>query len=153
MQQHSMENIAVHRQLPDWLKEVCFEYFYFLSTLNRKLSHQNVPRIFFQNSITKECKVSLEKLEGLADDCTISVNAAKLILAESHTNGDEPVRRYRTRSSITLNDQQNDGLAVKRKRDGTPSQPQPKPKFIEYNGKVEYYTNFIDIACACDNLL
>lgn len=95
----------------------------------------------------------MEKLDGFYDDGTIRADAAKSILTETNTNDDEPVRRYRTRSSITLNDQQNVSLAVKRKRDGAPSQPKPIPKFIEYNGKVEYYTTFIDIACACDNLL
>lgn len=62
-----------------------------------------------------------------------------------------PAKRYSTRSSINRTDSAENGLIQRKKSDA----PRPKtiPQFIDYKGKVEYFTEFFDIAFASDNLL
>lgn len=66
-----------------------------------------------------------------------------------------PAKRYRTRSSAMQSDstKENGRLEIERKKSNAASVPRPKPAFIEYKGKVEYFTEFHDIAFAADNLL
>lgn len=65
-------------------------------------------------------------------------------------------RRYNTRSSINAISEMT-LVSTKRRRtistENTPKLPKEPIKFIEYNGKVEYYTEFHDIAIASAKLL
>lgn len=69
-------------------------------------------------------------------------------LNNNATNGSN--KRYRTRSSVLsqngLNHQDQEPKSKQRETTA-------KPAFIEYKGKVEYFTEFFDIAFASDNLL
>lgn len=62
-----------------------------------------------------------------------------------------PPKRYSTRSSVSRIVSTESTQIQRRER----SAPRPKtiPQFIDYKGKVEYFTDFIDIAFASDNLL
>lgn len=60
------------------------------------------------------------------------------------------VRRYSTRSSVS----RTESLEISsKKRPRTATEPRPKPSYIDYKGKVEYYTEFHDIAFAADTVL
>lgn len=59
------------------------------------------------------------------------------------------VKRYRTRSSVS----RTESMEIIAKRPRPAIGPKPKPAFIEYKGKVEYFTEFHDIAFAADTLL
>lgn len=70
----------------------------------------------------------------------------------SSQSNDVPAKRYRTRSSVSKTETlQNCSEVERKKRSATV--PKPKPAFIEYKGKVDYYTDFNDIAFAADTLL
>lgn len=61
-------------------------------------------------------------------------------------------RRYGTRSSANgSNVMQTRTRPVREK--AAPRPPPPKPRFIEYKGKVEYHTELHDIALMSHNLL
>lgn len=64
-------------------------------------------------------------------------------------------KRYMTRRSAALNaDDQTSILNTQQiKRACAPTQPRQPPAFIEYKGKLEYYTHFVDIAVAADTML
>lgn len=64
-----------------------------------------------------------------------------------------PPRRYRTRSSLLKSDTNDSHAQPPPKKERAPVAPKPKPAFIDYKGKVEYYTEFNDIAFASDILL
>lgn len=101
----------------------------------------------------KECTVRIERLESndlekKAIDEIENVNTLNQI-----TQNNAPAKRYRTRSSVMQSDSLTDGVQPERKKSNSIGIPRPKPSFIEYNGKVEYFTEFHDIAFASDNLL
>lgn len=63
-------------------------------------------------------------------------------------------KRYRTRSSVSgLGVTLTDTNAQMQRKSRSAAEPRPKPQFIDYKGKVEYYTEFHDIAFASDTLL
>lgn len=64
-----------------------------------------------------------------------------------------PSNRYRTRSSVTKTESQENNSQISQNKTKKPYVPRPKPSFIEYKGKVDYFTEFHDIAFASDNLL
>lgn len=106
----------------------------------------------------KECTVRIERLDSNVVENNITdeienVNTLNQIAENDATNISEPAKRYRTRSSVTQSDSRNGDVQLQRKKSNSVSVPRPKPSFIEYNGKVEYFTEFHDIAFASDNLL
>lgn len=109
------------------------------------------------NEFEQECSVRIERIEPV-------VNGDETIEEKENTNTQNklnesngklvscsPPKRYRTRSSVTKTETQE----IERKRQRNDSNPvdQPKPAFIEYKGKVDYFTEFFDIAFASDTLL
>lgn len=63
-----------------------------------------------------------------------------------------PTNRRVTRSGMNaINDAQTRTRPVREKK--APAPPRPKPKFIEYKGKVEYHTDLHDIAHMSHQLL
>lgn len=105
----------------------------------------------------KECTVRIERLESN----TVETNAIEEIenvntlnQQTTENNGQNsvsmPAKRYRTRSSVI---QSEEVIQIERKKSNSAGVPRPKPSFIEYKGKVEYFTEFHDIAFAADNLL
>lgn len=68
-------------------------------------------------------------------------------LNNNATNGSN--KRYRTRSSVLSQNGLNHQQQEPKSKQGTTT----KPAFIEYKGKVAYFTEFFDIAFASDNLL
>lgn len=118
------------------------------------LLHWNVYR-------NKECSVRIERLESTAYEKKTTDNGNENdvnTLNQIAPNGGQntpssPAKRYRTRSSLRLGDSNNDHGQIERKKSESASVPRPKPAFIEYKGKVEYFTEFHDIAFASDNLL
>lgn len=115
-----------------------------------QLHFQNM-RFFF-----KECTVRLERLESKprAETKTIdeNINTLNQITEPNGQNVGSPAKRYRTRSSVLQTDNNGDGK-IQPKKANTAAVPRPKPAFIDYKGKVEYHTEFHDIAFASDNLL
>lgn len=106
----------------------------------------------------KECSVRIERLELESnEDQTIDGNENINSLNQIAENNDQkmcsPVKRYRTRSSLLRSDLVNGDAQMQQKKSSSVSIPRPKPAFIDYKGKVEYYTEFHDIAFASDNLL
>lgn len=67
-------------------------------------------------------------------------------------------KRYRLRSGAvgrtTESNKENPTVAVRNEAKPKVTKPKSGPKpFIEYTGKVEYYTQFGDIETACEKLL
>lgn len=109
-----------------------------------------------QNDSIKECLVFVEKLDDGTTPLSESNNQNQLKNDSVMTNDTlmQPARRYSTRLSTASNGSNgvlNSEPTIKRVRSA--AVPRPKPAFIEYKGKVEYYTEFHDIAFASDNLL
>lgn len=104
----------------------------------------------------QECSVRIERLEIYNDkvvqpDEKENANTLSEINENNGQINEVPAKRYRTRSSVS-------GLSVANDTNGQiqrkpPTEPKPKPQFIDYKGKVEYYTEFHDIAFASDTLL
>lgn len=67
----------------------------------------------------------------------------KILSRKSDLAIELPAKRYRTRLSTQVDQ-------VKK---NASTQPRPKLSFIEYKGKVDYYTQFVDIAMVSDSLL
>lgn len=82
-----------------------------------------------------------------------NVNTLNQITQNDGQNICSTAKRYRTRSSVLQSDSPNDGNQLVRKKSNSVGIPRPIPAFIEYKGKVEYFTEFHDIAFASDNLL
>lgn len=109
----------------------------------------------------KECSVRIERLESTVSENKASdgngnenVNTLNQIAQnDSQSTRDVPEKRYRTRSSVLQSDSTTENGQTERKKSTSASVPRPKPTFIEYKGKVEYFTEFHDIAFASDNLL
>lgn len=74
----------------------------------------------------------------------------KILSRKSDLAIELPAKRYRTRLSTqnTLAVTQVDQV-----KKNASTQPRPKLSFIEYKGKVDYYTQFVDIAMVSDSLL
>lgn len=112
---------------------------------------------FQKKNLFKECTVRIERLdlkeiENKSNDENINTLNKN---TENHGQTvDAPAKRYRTRSSVSQSDNMLNGDGqIKPKKSSTAAIPRPKPAFIEYKGKVEYFTDFHDIAFASDNLL
>lgn len=111
------------RQLPPWLTSVISPR---NKVLKKTLSCEKHP-IFQIDKPVLDSKLSIE-------------NAVQS--TQEDNNGTLPEKRYRTRSSAPITEPE--------KKTVEPRKPKP---FIEYNGKVEYATEMIDIACMADILL
>lgn len=113
---------------------------------------------------TKDCYVSIEKLHieekktfkkhdtaYKENDTVTNLNIRK---NDSPSNL-PPAKRYMTRRSAALNADNQMSLPniQQTTRARAATQPRQPPSFIEYKGKVEYYTHFVDIAVAADTLL
>lgn len=104
--------------------------------------------------MNQECTVRIEKLE---------LHLHEVVEAQEKENSNTtncpdlngiqtPAKRYRTRSSVSKTESTETHVQIQRKQRPL-TEPKPKPQFIDYKGKVEYYTEFCDIAFASDNLL
>lgn len=122
--------------------------------------------------MNQECSVRIEKLETKIDAV---VEEKENVVVQKEENGvveekenantlnktDEnagqvnvvSVRRYSTRSSVSRTESLEITSEIQRKRPRSATEPRPKPAYIEYKGKVEYFTDFHDIAFAADTLL
>lgn len=105
------------------------------------------------DEINQECTVQIERMEVKSIDVVEKENENTLNKTEDNQSQASRVlvKRYRTRSSITQTDSLN--VEMERKKLGLATGSKPKPAFIEYKGKLEYYTEFYDIAFAADTLL
>lgn len=109
----------------------------------------------------KDCSVRIERLEStvvyekktIDEDGNENVNTLNQITPNNDQNTNSSAKRYRTRSSVLQSDSNKVDGQTERKKSNSTNVPRPKPAFIEYKGKVEYFTEFHDIAFASDNLL
>lgn len=99
----------------------------------------------------QECTVQIERLDIKLDEVIAEKENANTLNKTDENNCQ--VKRYRTRSSVSQTESLEIKSEIQRKRSQSSTEPKPKPAFIEYNGKVEYYTEFHDIAFAADTLL
>lgn len=122
--------------------------------------------MFFQylSKNTKDCYVSIERLNITDEPSSIAQNTADKennaatnfnIRKNDSPSDPPPAKRYMTRRSAALSaDNQTSSTNTEQtKRVRAPTQPRPPPAFIKYDGKVEYYTHFVEIAVAADTLL
>lgn len=106
----------------------------------------------------QECSVRIERLETTVCENQVTDGNENVNTLNQNTQNDgqstnSPAKRYRTRFSVAQNGSTAEIGHTERKRSNVASVPRPKPAFIEYKGKVEYFTEFHDIAFAADNLL
>lgn len=106
-----------------------------------------------QKKNNKECTVRIERLESNDLEKNAIDGIENVDTLNQITQNNAPAKRYRTRSSVMQSDSLTDGVQPERKKSNSIGIPRPTPSFIEYNGKVEYFTEFHDIAFASDNLL
>lgn len=123
---------------------------------------QHSGRIFsfnFKKNNQQECSVRIERLETNSNDTVLAEVTENDNKQNTFNKTEEnqskivclPTNRYRTRSSITRAESQENNLQISQAK--KPYVPRPKPAFIEYKGKVDYFTEFHDIAFASDSLL
>lgn len=150
------------RTLPVWMKELVRGFL--CSFSNIRINCWLFLSYCIDVFSIKECSVQIERLESTAYENQITdgnanengnenVNTLNQIPQNDGQSTDAPVKRYRTRSSVLQSDSTTENGQIERKKSNSVSVPKPKPAFIEYKGKVEYFTEFHDIAFAADNLL
>lgn len=119
--------------------------------------HLFFGNILIYGQIKQECTVRIERLDVNFEEVnqlTEKENSNTLNKIDENNGqvANLPARRYSTRSSVNRIDSTETNGYIQRKERSV-SKPQTKPQFIDYKGKVEYYTEFHDIAFASDNLL
>lgn len=147
------------RILPDWLQKVKFSYYIFFILILMFFVSQYRPKN------TKDCYISIKRLDIKDEKASITQDTAdkenNTALSSNIRKNDlpsdpPPAKRYITRRSAAIgtnNQNQSIPNTQQTKRAHAPTQPRQPPAFIEYKGKVEYYTHFVDIAVAADTLL
>lgn len=149
------------RQLPDWMNKVTISFKFLtrrLLSFYKKFVNAHSTKMQATDNSPKECIVLVERLDAAANLASNNGSDESLEKLSDNTGKSnqenfQPAKRYRTRLSITQNSPIEEGKYVPKPRDRSEPIPRPKPAFIEYKGKIEYYTEFHDIAFAADNLL
>lgn len=153
------------RILPEWLQKVnffvilknifsCSFIFMFIVVSqylpkNPKDCYVSIERLNIEDETASTTQDTIDKENNIATNLNIRKNDSLI--------DPPPAKRYMTRRSAALS--ANNGTSLSnnaqrtKKRAHTSAQPRKPPAFIEYKGKVEYCTHFVDIAVAADTLL
>lgn len=132
------------RILPDWLQvQINFNLICFFLI--------NFPKFFF-----KEIKneISIEKCDFKEEKNEITQSTSEIIKDETtEVTTTVVTRRYNTRARSNSTVPSTIEITKRRRSTSIEFKPRQPVAFIQYNGKVEYYTEFHDIASASAQLL